>query len=275
MIQFKNKNVTVFQSALFQTNSTVIETNDLILLVDPTWLPHEIQEIQQYVATIREGKKLYLLFTHGDFDHIIGYEAFPDAIVIGSKGLHEHPNKEKKLQLIQEFDNEYYIERTYPISFPQVDIIIEEDGQTLIIGETVLTFYFAQGHTQDGVFALVEPHGIWIAGDYLSDFELPFIYHSVKEYEKTLQKASGLVDTIEFSLLVPGHGKVTQSIAEMKRRIAASDDYLQRLKNAVVSNDTEAVQKLETELAFPSNFTRECHETNITITEKEYGSKEN
>jgi hydroxyacylglutathione hydrolase len=36
MIQFKNEQVTVFQSALYQTTSTVVETNDLILIIDPT-----------------------------------------------------------------------------------------------------------------------------------------------------------------------------------------------------------------------------------------------
>jgi hydroxyacylglutathione hydrolase len=38
MIQFQDETVAVFQSALFHTTSTVVQTEDAILLVDPTWL---------------------------------------------------------------------------------------------------------------------------------------------------------------------------------------------------------------------------------------------
>jgi hydroxyacylglutathione hydrolase len=68
--------VRVFQSALFQTNTTVVTTDDMVLLVDPNWLPLEIAEIRQFVETQSGGKKpIYLLFTHSDYDHIIGYRA--------------------------------------------------------------------------------------------------------------------------------------------------------------------------------------------------------
>lgn len=84
MIQYRTEHVTVFQSALFQTTSTVISLDEHIVIVDPNWLPHEVREIQSYVESIRGNKELYLLFTHGDFDHIIGYRAFPDAKTVGS-----------------------------------------------------------------------------------------------------------------------------------------------------------------------------------------------
>lgn len=38
-IIYRDPNVTVFQSVLFQTNTTVVQTNDLVLVVDPGWLP--------------------------------------------------------------------------------------------------------------------------------------------------------------------------------------------------------------------------------------------
>ena len=45
-IQFKTPNITVFESALFRTTTTLLETDDLLLLVDPNWLPSEIENIQ-------------------------------------------------------------------------------------------------------------------------------------------------------------------------------------------------------------------------------------
>ena len=39
MLHFKNRSITVFQSALYKTTSAVIETKDLVLVTDPNWLP--------------------------------------------------------------------------------------------------------------------------------------------------------------------------------------------------------------------------------------------
>jgi len=190
MIAFQRDGLTVFQSALWKTTSSVIETNDLILVVDPTWLPLEVKEIQEHVANIQNGKEVYLLFTHGDFDHIIGYHSFPDAKVIGSKGMQEHPRKQYKLDLIQSFDNEYYVERPYDIEFPMIDIVIEKDGQQLVVGDTKITFYLSPGHTHDGLFTIIEPFGIWITGDYLSDFELPYLFDSAKGLSRNIAKSA-------------------------------------------------------------------------------------
>lgn len=270
MIQFQNEYIMVFQSALFQTTCTVVDAKDFVLVVDPNWLPHEIEEIKQYVAQIQGGKELYLLFTHGDFDHVIGYKAFPGAKVIASKGLKEHPNKAQKVGLIQQFYNENYIKTPYPIVFPEVDIVIEKDVQQLKIGGTAITFYLSPGHTHDGLFTLIEPEGIWIAGDYLSDFELPFIYDSAKAYEETLRKAEEILEKHNVSVLVPGHGHATTSKEEIKRRIHLAEDYLERLITAVKNEDSEAMDTLEKEMAFPSNFTKNCHKDNVRIIRREY-----
>ncbi|MGB3262026.1 MBL fold metallo-hydrolase [Paenisporosarcina sp.] len=270
MILFQKDGLTVFQSALWKTTSSVVETDDLILVVDPTWLPLEIQEIQEFLASKRNGKELHLLFTHGDFDHIIGYHAFPDAKVIGSKGMKEHPRKQYKLDLIQQFDNEYYVERPYPIEFPTLDLVIEKDGQQVIVGNTILTFYLSPGHTHDGIFTVIEPSGIWITGDYLSDFELPYLFDSANAYLETLQKARLVLDTHKINVLVPGHGQPTDQEDEMKKRIDLSQDYLDRLIGAVKSEDTEAIVALEKEMPFQSNFTKECHLKNVEIIREEH-----
>lgn len=270
MIQFQNETVTVFQSALFQTTCTVVKAEDFVLVVDPNWLPSEIKEIQHHVTQILGERTLYLLFTHGDFDHIIGYHAFPDAKVIGSRGLQEHPNKEQKVNMIKQFDNDYYIQRTYPIAFPEVELIIEEDGQKLVLGDTTLTFYRSPGHTHDGLFTIIEPPGVWISGDYLSDFELPFIYHSAKDYKETLRKADQILETHDVSVLVPGHGQTTEDQGEMKRRVQLSQKYIGRLITAVIAEDSDELTALEKELPFPSDFTKQCHTENISLIQREY-----
>lgn len=270
MILFQNDNVTVFQSALYQTNSTVVETEDCIIIVDPTWLPHEINEIQKYVEAIRNERPIYLYFTHGDFDHIIGYYAFPDALTIGSKNFHNHPEKEIKVSKIRQFYNDNYINHIEPIKFPKVDIIINEDGQEIQIGQTILKFYNSPGHTKDGLFLYLKKLGIWITGDYLSDFELPIVFDSVKSYYETLNKSEKLFSNREIKLLIPGHGQIAMDKNEIMKRINIARDYLHRLQIAVQENNEKSICSLEKEFLFPSSFTKFCHESNVNIMKKEY-----
>jgi len=261
--------VTIYQSALWKTTSTVYEGEDFILVVDPTWLPQEVEEIRSHVEHIRRGRPLYLLFTHGDFDHIIGYGAFPDAHVIGGEKMQHHPKKEYKLGLIADFDHEYYIDRPYPIMFPTVDHVISMNAQQLTIGETTLTFYLAPGHTPDGLFTIIEPAGVWITGDYLSDFELPYLFDSAKAYLKTLDLAEKIVDRHDVRLLIPGHGAWTTDTNEMKERTQQGRDYLTRLIGAVRMDDGVMMEQIGQEMDYPSSFTKECHQENIAIIQKE------
>ena len=123
--------------------------------------------------------------------------------------------KEKSLKGIFDFDDEYYISRDYKIEYPKGDILIKEDGQVLKIGKTKLTFYLSPGHNPDGIFTIVEPLNIWIAGDYLSNEEFPYIYFSSFAYEETLRKVETILEKHNIEMLIPGHGDITFSEAEI------------------------------------------------------------
>jgi len=232
-IQFRVPGLTVFESALFRTTSTVVETPDLILLVDPNWLPQEVKFIQQYVDAIRQNRPLYLLFTHSDYDHILGYGAFPNAKTIASGTFVQNPDKASILQQIQQFDANYYLKRDYEIVYPDIDFAIEKDEDTLTFGTTKLTFYQAPGHNADGLFTIVEPLGAWLAGDYLSNVEFPYIYHSSLDYEATLAKAEKIIQSHQLNYLIPGHGDVTTASAHMQTRLQESRDYITQLRASV------------------------------------------
>ncbi|WP_026909288.1 MBL fold metallo-hydrolase [Paucisalibacillus globulus] len=92
MISFKNTNVTVLQSSLVQTNSTVIQTKDMMLVVDPAWLPKEVEQLKNEVSRKRNGRPVYLLFTHSHYDHVLGYGAFENSQTIASEGVAENPD---------------------------------------------------------------------------------------------------------------------------------------------------------------------------------------
>jgi hydroxyacylglutathione hydrolase len=241
MIIYQKKNVTIFQSKLYHTTSVVIETKDAVILTDPTWLPEEIEEIRQFVTQKKGDKELFIIFTHSDWDHIIGYGAFPDAEIIASEAFDSNEHKTEKMEQIHQFHRKKEFEPSYSVSYPYVDNLITENGQTIDIGEVTLTFYKAPGHTPDGLFTVIEPNGIFLAGDYLSDTEYPFIYDSFSGYMETMKKAKQIIEQKSITLLVPGHGNPTEETPEMANRVKDSIDYLEALR--VNDNEIEAILK--------------------------------
>ncbi|WDM02827.1 MBL fold metallo-hydrolase [Alicyclobacillus cycloheptanicus] len=269
--------MTVFQSALYQTTSTVIETPSCVLVVDPTWLPHEVADIRSYVDQVRRERPLYLLFTHSDWDHILAYRAFPDAVTIGSGGLANHPDKEGVLERIRQFDAEHYIRRPYELAYPEIDVVVHHDGQQLTLGDTTLTFYLAPGHTPCGIFSVVAQRGraILLAGDYLSDVEIPFLSDSSERYEDTMRKAAQIFETHPVDLLVPGHGLCTADRDEMRLRQQQSLTYIETLRAFVRSGeaDTEASNQLQAIMqAYPfARGLRAPHQENLALVRHELG----
>ncbi len=267
-VLYDSPQVRVFQSALFQTNSTVVTTDDLVLVVDPNWLPLEIAEIRQFVDQQRAGKKpVYLLFTHSDYDHIIGYHAFSDIAesVIAAHHFVENTGKSTTLQQIKDFDDEYYIERPYPIEYPSVSHVIAHDGQTLTVGATKLTFFNAVGHNPDGIFTIVNGQ-YWIAGDYLCGVEFPYIYHSSLEYEKTLNKTDKILKDFDIQLLISGHGAPTADKVEILSRKKDAHEYIDAVRESIKDNlffDFDAYIAYKN-YRFP-RIMRRFHEANLNL----------
>jgi glyoxylase-like metal-dependent hydrolase (beta-lactamase superfamily II) len=231
IIQFSNDHITVFQSSLYMTTTAIIQTDTAVIMTDPNWLPNEIAVIKNYINENIGNKQLYIIYTHSDFDHIIGSGAFPEAKVIASKPFDDQPNKEKIVRQIKRFDQAYYLSRDYNPEYPAVDIIVEEDGQELVLESLTMTFYKAPGHTHDSLFTVVEPYGIFLSGDYLSDIEFPFIFSNYHDYVNTINKAENILRDHQITTHVPGHGSTTCDQKEIQRRLNCSKYYLQQLSH--------------------------------------------
>lgn len=226
-IQYQQNDIIVFESALYRTTSTIIVFQDSLLIVDPNWLPLEIDFISNFIKKKYQNHKKYLLFTHSDYDHILGYNAFPGATVIASHYFANNPKKDEIIQQILDFDQEYYIERDYPISYPKVDIEIVNDGEMLNIDGTDLLFYHAVGHVRDGLFIIIPDKKCWIAGDYMSNIEIPFIDHDYEEYVSTIHKSGQLFDLYNnVHILIVGHGDIAMERRDIAERIGLGKKYL-------------------------------------------------
>jgi len=267
-IQYQDHNICIFESTLYRTTSCLISTADFILLVDPNWLPIEVEFIKTRVEAIADHRPLYLLFTHSDYDHILAYGAFPEATVICSAAFDQNRDKEKILNQIRSFDEEYYIQRDYPILFPKGEIIISTQQESRKIGASTLHFYQAPGHTADGLFTYIESPEILLVGDYLSNIEFPFIYDHSEAYMNTLDLAEELIEQKQVRLLVVGHGDYCEDREEMKRRIAESRAYISALKESIEKGEAFNLKKWLDKYGFAKALTA-CHEENVKQLKKE------
>ena len=263
MIQFQNDFITVFQSELYATTSTVIESEEAITVVDPNLLPSEVAKIKQFVNERIQNKQLYLILTHSDFDHIIGAGAFPEAKIIATKTFENQPHKQEIIDEINHFDHMYYLTRPYPVIYPNVNLIIDNNGINLQLGDLTYVFYLSPGHTNDGLFFYIKNLKTLVAGDYLSNIEIPFITSSYTDYLNTVLLMEHVMDTNEVELLIPGHGKATQNY---KERIDFSLWYLENIEKSV---------NIERDLMERFSFFEGMKEAHLTNLKFAKGSDEN
>lgn len=259
---YQDKRLTIFQSALYQTNTTLYIAESFILLVDPNWLPQEVETIKQEVDLIKGDKPVYLLFTHSDYDHIIAFGLFPNAKVIASQAFQENINKEKIIEEIHQFDQQHYLKRDYPISYPEVDIVVSKDGQEVLIGEERFIFYLSPGHTNDGIFTIIASQRILIAGDYLSDLEFPFICYSAEAYLKTLEKVDLILQNHIIQILIPGHGQyLKDNVKDILFRKQRDEKYILDLKKSLLNNSRFPLEHWLSQFPFPKGLIDQ-HEKN-------------
>lgn len=268
-IIYRDQHVTIFQSALFQTNSTVVCTDDVVLVFDPAWLPDEVMGIRHYVDSIRGSRELFLIFTHSDYDHIIGYRAFNADKVFMSKAMEDNPRKEEAVEQALEFDEKNYIRRPYPIEYPAADFTVFRDGVQYRHGQTKMTFYLTPGHTADSMMVVIWQIGLCVAGDYLCNVEFPFIYHSSVAYEETLEKLPQIHDRNWFTRLVPGHGDPALSINDWLHRRTESLAYIYALRESIATGIPFDETSLWERYDFP-RLQQKYHADNVALMTREY-----
>lgn len=218
--------ITVFQSALWQLNSCLCHDGDTQVLWDPAYSDKEIDEI--YSSLYRSNaKEHYLIYTHGDYDHIAGDAQFPQFQKIGSKHMALRPEKDQILSQIHQVDHEFYIDRLHTLQYPSLDMTVDLSKPVhKRLGNIDAIFLEARGHTADGMITVIPELKIIVAGDYLSDIEFPFIEDSLEEYYKTLDRLTDMMNTFDLEFMVPGHGNVALTRTEIEDRIYRSKNYL-------------------------------------------------
>lgn len=238
--------VLVQTSELWNTNSTLITgfggrfvgEAKATVMIDPGWFPDEIEELQAAAIATPPGQATHVLFTHGDFDHVVAWEDFPGSVLIASPKAAERDASLVEGQ-VADLDRRRGTARPHAFRYPPSGLFTSPSSLDLG-GETAL-FFEAPGHQPDGLFTVLPVRHVLVAGDYLSDEEFPFIYDSLESYRATLLLARDLCCRYRIEKTVPGHGQVAATAEEIEYRIATDLDYLERLEAAVSSAKAEGL----------------------------------
>jgi glyoxylase-like metal-dependent hydrolase (beta-lactamase superfamily II) len=202
--------VIVVTSRVWQTTCTIVRGPsggpDEAFVIDSPVYPDELEVLPSLLD--QAGFRFSgLLCTHGDWDHLLGRLAFPDAALgcaeTTAARLAAEPGAAARS--LRAFDDEHYVSRDRPLALGSVQALPVPGRCGL--GEAELELYPVAGHTHDGMAVLVPWAKVFVAGDYLSPVEIPtFAAGSASEYVATLERLRPLIEQAEH--IVPGHGPV-------------------------------------------------------------------
>jgi glyoxylase-like metal-dependent hydrolase (beta-lactamase superfamily II) len=197
--------VLVATSRVFQTACTIVRDGEECFVIDSPVLPDELDVLP---ALLEQASFPFsgLLATHGDWDHLLGRLAFPDAALgvaetTAARLTAEPGDAARKLR---SFDDELYLERERPLSLGQVQAL-PVPGK-LDVGAQTIELHPTEGHVPDGMALWLDWARVLVVGDFLSPVEIPMLSEggSRSAYLATLERLRPLAEQADH--VVAGHG---------------------------------------------------------------------
>ncbi len=243
----------IWPSVLYQTSTLELHRDGRRLLSDPGAATWEIAE------AAGDGVQDIVL-THADWDHVLGIGILRDATVHASPLAAERIRSGDARASAESQAPQFYLD-TAELDGLRVDHVVtlpSDEGD----GAWEAHYEPSPGHTPDGMVTWFPEESVLLVGDYLSQLEIPFVYHSATAYRETMELLIDRIAEWRPSFVVVGHGAPHD--AETAIRIAREDHAYVSALQALV--DRGGTLEEAHSVAYPqrSPGDAEAHATNIT-----------
>ena len=220
----------ISSSSFFTYHGGAILGDQEACLIDPGLLPQEIDALARHIDDSAAALTSIIL-THGHWDHILGPERLADVQTIAHAAFPEEesdPRADRVASQVMKWSAEQDIDRSCRFVVPRPTETFDSVHEHAI-GDVSIRLIHAPGHAADHAIVYFKEDDILWAADMLSDLEIPYVCHSLIQYEQTLERLTML----EPSTLIPAHGTITDDISEIRRRFDADRIYLSALHDRV------------------------------------------
>ncbi|MCM3659525.1 MBL fold metallo-hydrolase [Georgenia satyanarayanai] len=228
MLEQVSARVWVTTSPTWLTTSSVVVADDgACLLVDPALTPADLVSLQGEL-TGRGWHVAAAFSTHPHWDHVLWSEALPDDVPRWATpaAATACPDEELAAQAARDLPGHRWdvVGGTTPL--PPDTTELPWTGPRAVVIAT-------PGHAPGHASLHLPAEGVLVAGDMLSDVEVPLLDDdggALDAYRRSLQRLADVVAGCD--VVVPGHGRVADA-AEAGRRIDADHRYLDDLTAGV------------------------------------------
>ncbi len=227
--------VRVRASRCYAMNSLLLSADGHALVVDPGVLPSELDELAGAVkADAPRFERVALAFTHPHWDHVLGLPWFPGATTFAHSGFADALERDA-VELATEADRWLASEgERLPHPFRPFTPQLTAHGSAVVrLGPFSVVTYDTPGHNANHLALWLPDHGILVAGDLLSDIEIPWLDSPPWVYRASLKSLHWLFEQEDVRTLVPGHGPLAHGRTNGYRRLLRDMDYLLHLEEAV------------------------------------------
>ena len=225
--------VWVARSGFCRMNSVIVAAGKDCLLIDPGVSGAELVRLAAFVAD-RGLRVVAGVSTHPHWDHLLWHESLGSVPRWASATAVAAAMRTRDADVAE-------AGRYAPGADPGVLgrlTALSADARSVPWDGPTVRLVRHDAHAPGHLGLLIEPAGILVAGDMLSDVEIPLLNDGsadpLGEYRSGLDLLAGLLD--EATLLVPGHGAVGDR-AEMDRRLELDRRYLDALSSGGGDDD--------------------------------------
>jgi glyoxylase-like metal-dependent hydrolase (beta-lactamase superfamily II) len=232
--------VYVHESEFIQSNSTVVQGAEGVMLVDPGITGAEMAGLADDLLAL--GQPVVAGFsTHPDWDHVLWLTSFGDVprygTARGAAYIEDVLAKDNWRELVAEALPPEYVDDVPLDLFGHITALPEGAHEISWSGPTIRILEHP-AHAPGHAALFVEDRGVLIAGDMLSDILMPFIDLSTSDpladYLAGLAVLERVVDSVD--VVIPGHGSVGTG-KQMRARIELDRAYVEALRDGRAPDD--------------------------------------